>query len=59
MATMVSFKGSVILIGGNGQNYLFQLSSLKDGWKKMPQALAKRRSEHVSFLIPDELANCS
>ena len=59
MATMVEYKGSVILIGGNKKENLFQLSSIKDGWKMMPQALATPRSEHVSFLIPDEIANCS
>ncbi len=58
MTTMVAFNGSVFLIGGNKEKSLFQLSSFKEGWIKIPKALAKPRSKHVSLLIPDELANC-
>ncbi len=56
--TMIEFKNSVILIAGDDDSKLFQLSSPNGPWIEMRQKLKKRRTDHVSFLIPDELLNC-
>ena len=59
---MVEFQGSVILVGGTrGEDgrHLYQLDSPQGQWKKLNQTLKERRSQHVSFLIPDELTDCS
>ncbi len=28
-------------------------------WQEMPQKLANTRSDHVAFLVPDEITNCT
>ena len=58
---MIEFQNSVILVGGDGGvdgQHLFQLSSTSGPWVQMKQTLKEPRSKHVSFLIPDALANC-
>ena len=63
-ATMVEYNNTVILIGGSdrpggsGYPYLYQLSSPKESWVTMKQRLKVGRSDHVSFLVPDEIVNC-
>jgi len=64
-ASMTEFKGGVIFVGGlmaegpdfNGHN-LYQLSTPTGPWTEMKQTLKQGRFDAVSFLIPDELANC-
>jgi hypothetical protein len=60
-ASMNTFQNGVILIGGEGQvdgTHLYQLSSPNGTWKKMGKLLNAQRSQHVSFLVPDELVCC-
>ena len=60
-SSMVEFQNSVILVGGDGSvdgQHLYQLSSTSGPWVKMKQTLKEPRAKHVSFLIPDRLANC-
>jgi len=69
--SMVEYNGSVILIGGGGEDLtnatlpisfdgdqLFQLKSPEGPWVELGQKLKEKRSQHTSFLIPDELAKC-
>jgi hypothetical protein len=57
-STMNAFQNGVILIGGENQVELYQLTSPIGTWTKMKQTLKEERYGHVSFLIPDELVNC-
>jgi hypothetical protein len=57
-STMNEFQNGVILIGGENQVELYQLTSPNGTWTKMKQTLKEERFGHVSFLIPDELVNC-
>jgi len=57
-STMNEFQNGVILIKGNGQVDLYQLTSPTESWTKMKQTLKEARGYHVSFLVPDELVNC-
>ena len=59
--SMIEFQNSVILVGGDGGvggQHLYQLSSTSGPWVEMKQTLKEPRAKHVSFLIPDGLANC-
>ena len=59
--SMIEFQNSVILVGGDGGvdgQHFFQLSSTSGPWVKMKQFLKEPRAMHVSFLIPDAIANC-
>ena len=63
-ATMIEFQDGVILVGGTGESdvdgsHLYKLSSPNEPWTEMKQTLTEPRSSAVSFLIPDEIANCS
>ena len=66
-----NFRNSVILVGGGGEpisnstlpvsfdgDQLFQLKSAQGPWVEMPQKLKEKRSQHTSFLIPDDLVKC-
>ena len=58
------YNGGVIVIGGEsrGNTYrdeIFYLPAESDSWIKLPQRLRRKRSHHVAFPIPDELALCS
>jgi hypothetical protein len=57
-STMNELQNGVILIGGDKQVDLYQLTSPNGAWTKMKQTLKGTRGRHVSFLIPDELVNC-
>ncbi len=57
-STMNEFQNGVILIGGDKQVDLYQLTSPNGTWTKMKQTLKVARYGHVSFLVPDELVNC-
>jgi 16S rRNA U516 pseudouridylate synthase RsuA-like enzyme len=57
-STMNEFQNGVILIGGENQVELYQLTSPNGTWTKMKQTLKEGRYGHVSFLVPDELVNC-
>jgi hypothetical protein len=60
-ATMIEFNNSLVMIGGTGNvdgHHMYQLTSLDDDWKEMKQTLKKLISNHVAFLVPDELVNC-
>jgi hypothetical protein len=57
-STMNEFQNGVILIGGDDQYDLYQLTSPTGTWTKMKQTLKEARYGHVSFLVPDELVNC-
>jgi hypothetical protein len=57
-STMNEFENGVLLIGGENQVDLYQLTSPNGTWTKMKQTLKEARGRHVSFLVPDELANC-
>ena len=64
-------SGSVVLIGGGGEDLtdttlpisfdgdqLFQLKSPEGPWVELQQKLKEKRSQHTSFLVPDELVKC-
>ena len=58
--------GGVIMIGGKYQdsgyhNTLYRLSHAGPDatWFKMPQKLQNARRYHVSFLVPEEITNCT
>ena len=55
---MVEYQNSVIVIGGDDDLYLYQLSSPEGPWIKMNQKVQNERNGHSAFLIPDELAEC-
>lgn len=60
-ATMVEYEDGVILLGGDKgvDGYsLYKLTPSSSNWEKLPQKLGSFRRSHVSFLIPDEIANC-
>ena len=57
-STMNEFQNGVILIGGDKQVDLYQLTSPTESWTKLKQTLKEARGRHVSFLVPDELVNC-
>ncbi len=57
-STMNAFENGVLLIGGENQVDLYQLTYLNGTWTKMKQTLKEARYGHVSFLVPDELVNC-
>ena len=59
-------KGGVVVIGGNSDanEYLDSLFQLRHGgkdakWIKMKQKLKIARNEHVAFLVPDNIVDCS
>jgi hypothetical protein len=63
-SAMVEYNNSVILIGGWGYyssdgRRMYSLSSPNETWIGMQQDLKKKRYDHVSFLVPDELVNCT
>jgi hypothetical protein len=59
-------NGGVVLIGGRSSSvdYLDSLYQLPHGgkdavWTKMEQKMKTERRLHTSFLIPDQIADCS
>ncbi len=60
-------NGGVILVGGrriilNFMHHLDTLFQLQNGdadWAKMKQELILQTSDHVAFLVPDGIVNCS
>jgi hypothetical protein len=60
-------NGGVVLIGGGTSSsfgYLDTLYQLPHGgpdavWTKMEQKLKTGRYEHIAFLVPDNIADCS
>jgi hypothetical protein len=67
---LILLRDSVILIGGGGDDIvngtlpnfdgdqIFQLKTAEGPWLELPQKLEEKRSQHTSFLIPDDLVNC-
>ncbi len=59
--TVLEFKNSIILVGGQGEidgRHLYKLSSPNGTWTEMKQTLNEPRFYHASFFVPDELVNC-
>jgi len=60
--TLIEYYNSVILIGGSrkdaedGDFSLYQLLAPNKSWVKMEKTLKMKRSWHISFLVPDDLA---
>jgi hypothetical protein len=59
-------NGGVVLIGGKSQsvgilNTLYQLPHGGQGavWTKMEQKMKNEKYYHTSFLVPDNIADCS
>jgi hypothetical protein len=60
-ARMVELQNAVVLVGGAGQLdgcHLYKLTSPLGPWTTLNQTLVGRRDYHVTFLIPDSLADC-
>ena len=60
-ATMFTDEDGVVIVGGDkglDGHSLFKLTPTSTSWEKLPQKLSSITRAHVSFLIPDEIANC-
>ena len=60
---MIQYLNSIILIGNHNKwengTHMFKLSSPDGAWVPLQQTFKQEQWEHISFLVPDDITDCS